>query len=33
VEVPNVGHLRVIFDQITADTILEWADALTGEMR
>jgi pimeloyl-ACP methyl ester carboxylesterase len=33
VEVPNVGHLRVIFDQITADTILKWADALTGERR
>jgi pimeloyl-ACP methyl ester carboxylesterase len=27
--VPNVGHLRVIFDQSTADTILEWADALS----
>jgi pimeloyl-ACP methyl ester carboxylesterase len=31
-EVPNVGHLRVIFDQSTADTILEWADALTEEV-
>jgi pimeloyl-ACP methyl ester carboxylesterase len=31
-EVPNVGHLRVIFDQSAANTILEWADALTEEM-
>jgi acetyl esterase/lipase len=31
-EVPNVGHLGVIFDQITADTIMKWADALTDEM-
>ncbi|MGO9342623.1 MAG: alpha/beta fold hydrolase [Acidimicrobiales bacterium] len=29
-EVPNVGHLRVIFDQSTARVIMEWADALTG---
>ena len=27
VEVPNVGHLGVIFDQSAADAILEWADA------
>jgi PGAP1-like protein len=27
-EVPNVGHLGVIFDQGTADAILEWASAL-----
>jgi pimeloyl-ACP methyl ester carboxylesterase len=26
-EVPNVGHLGVIFDQATAEAILEWADA------
>lgn len=31
-EVPNVGHLGVIFDQSTADTILKWADALTDEI-
>jgi pimeloyl-ACP methyl ester carboxylesterase len=31
-EVPNVGHLRVIFDQSTADTIIEWANALTDEV-
>jgi pimeloyl-ACP methyl ester carboxylesterase len=31
-EVPNVGHLRVIFDQSTADTIIEWANALTDEL-
>ena len=31
-EVPNVGHLRVIFDQSTADTIIEWANALTDEI-
>jgi len=31
-EVPNVGHLRVIFDQSTADTIMKWADALTDEI-
>jgi pimeloyl-ACP methyl ester carboxylesterase len=30
--VPNVGHLRVIFDQSTAETIMEWADALTEEI-
>ena len=28
-EVPNVGHLGVIFDQSTADTIVDWANALT----
>jgi len=27
-EVPNVGHLGAIFDQGTADAILEWASAL-----
>ncbi len=26
-EVPNVGHLGVIFEQRTADAILQWADA------
>jgi len=26
-EVPNVGHLGVIFDQGAADAILEWAEA------
>ena len=31
-EVPNVGHLRVIFDQSTAETIMEWADALAEEI-
>jgi acetyl esterase/lipase len=31
-EVPNVGHLGVIFDQSTADTIMKWADALTDEI-
>jgi len=31
-EVPNVGHLRVIFDQSTADAIMKWADALTDEI-
>jgi len=31
-EVPNVGHLRVNFDQSTADTIIEWANALTDEL-
>lgn len=30
-EVPNVGHLGVIFDQGAADAILEWADALIKE--
>ncbi|MGO9028550.1 MAG: hypothetical protein ACLQOZ_07970 [Acidimicrobiales bacterium] len=30
-EVPDVGHLRVIFDQGTADFILEWADAHTAQ--
>jgi pimeloyl-ACP methyl ester carboxylesterase len=30
-EVPNVGHLGVIFDQTTADAILKWADAHTEE--
>ena len=30
-EVPNVGHLGVIFDQSAADAILEWADGLTEE--
>jgi len=28
-EVPDVGHLSVIFEQSTADAILEWADAHT----
>ena len=28
-EVPGVGHLSVIFAQITADAILEWADEHT----
>ncbi|HMK99803.1 MAG TPA: alpha/beta hydrolase [Acidimicrobiales bacterium] len=31
-EVPNVGHLSVIFDQSTANAILKWADALTDEI-
>ena len=31
-EVPNIGHLRVIFDQSTAGTIMEWADALIREI-
>ena len=31
-EVPKIGHLRVIFDQSTADTIMEWADALTDKI-
>ena len=31
-EVPNIGHLRVIFDQSTAETIMEWADALIREI-
>ena len=31
-EVPNVGHLRVIFDQSTSDAIVAWADALAGEL-
>jgi len=26
-EIPNVGHLGVIFEQRTADAILQWADA------
>jgi pimeloyl-ACP methyl ester carboxylesterase len=30
-EIPNVGHLGVIFDQRTADAILEWADAHARE--
>ena len=30
-EVPNVGHLSVIFEPATADAILEWADAHTGQ--
>jgi pimeloyl-ACP methyl ester carboxylesterase len=30
-EVPGVGHLSVIFEQSTADAILQWADAHTGE--
>ena len=30
-EIPNVGHLGVIFDQRTADGILEWADAHARE--
>ena len=30
-EVPNVGHLGVIFDQSAADAILEWADAHTKQ--
>ena len=32
-EVPGTGHLSVIFEQATADAILEWADAHTGEPR
>ncbi len=31
-EIPNVGHLGVIFDQRTADAILQWADAHTTEL-
>jgi len=30
-EVPNVGHLGVIFDQGAADAILEWAETFTKE--
>ena len=30
-EVPGVGHLGVIFEQATADAILEWADSHTKE--
>src|ERR1019366_6202732 len=30
-QIPNDGHLGVIFDQRTADTILEWADAHARE--
>jgi pimeloyl-ACP methyl ester carboxylesterase len=30
-EVPNVGHLGVIFDQSAADAILKWADAHTRQ--
>ncbi len=30
-EVPNVGHLGVIFDQGAADAMLEWADARVRE--
>ncbi len=30
-EVPNVGHLGVIFDQGAADAILEWAEARIKE--
>jgi pimeloyl-ACP methyl ester carboxylesterase len=30
-EIPNDGHLGVIFDQRTADAILEWADAHARE--
>ena len=29
-EVPHVGHLRLIFEQRTADAILEWADQHPG---
>jgi pimeloyl-ACP methyl ester carboxylesterase len=31
-EIPNVGHLGVIFDQRTADAILQWADAHAKEL-
>ncbi len=31
IEVPNVGHLGVIFDHGTADAILEWAEARIKE--
>jgi pimeloyl-ACP methyl ester carboxylesterase len=31
-EIPNDGHLGVIFDQRTADAILEWADAHAKEL-
>jgi pimeloyl-ACP methyl ester carboxylesterase len=30
-EVPNVGHLGVIFDQSAADDMLEWAQAQVRE--
>ena len=30
-EVPGIGHLSVIFEQATADAILEWADSHIGE--
>jgi hypothetical protein len=30
-EVPDVGHLGVIFEQRTADAILAWADAHASE--
>ena len=30
-EAPNVGHLGVIFDQGTADVILDWAEIRTRE--
>ena len=30
-EVPGVGHLSVIFEQATADAILDWADSHAGE--
>jgi len=30
-ELPNVGHLSVIFDQRTADAILKWSDAHAKE--
>ncbi len=31
-EIPNVGHLGVIFDQRTADAILQWADVHAKEL-
>src|SRR5450631_2200640 len=30
--IPNVGHLGVIFDQRTADAILQWADTHAKEL-
>jgi pimeloyl-ACP methyl ester carboxylesterase len=32
-QVPGTGHLSVIFEQATADAILDWADAHTEEPR
>jgi len=31
-EIPNVGHLGVIFEQRTADVILQWADTHAKEL-